>query len=102
MMCIVSAFGAPVTEPQLRPSGVLIQPITAASVSPRKAGPPESPVQAPAELPLPAVNEGFDEIERQVGVEQRRQHGPDRKMERQEAAERGLRPVFDKADQSGQ
>ena len=54
-----------------------------------------------AELPLPAVDEGLDEIERQVGVEQRRQRGPDRKMQGQEAAESGLRPALDKAGQSG-
>ncbi len=54
-----------------------------------------------AELPFAAVGQGLDEIERQIGVKQRRQRGPDRKMQGQEAAERGLRPALDPADQSG-
>ena len=44
-----------------------------------------------AELPFAAVGERLDEVERQIGVKQRRQRGPDRKMQGQKAAERGIR-----------
>ena len=34
-----------------------------------------------AELPFAAVDQRLDQVERQIGVEQRRQHGPDRGMQ---------------------
>ena len=51
-----------------------------------------------AKLPFAAVGQGLDEVERQIGVKQRRQRGPDREMQRQKAAERGrgrrsIRPI---------
>ena len=54
-----------------------------------------------AERPFPAVGHGLDEIERQIGVEETWQRGPDREMQRQKPAECGLRPTLDPADQSG-
>ncbi len=54
-----------------------------------------------AELPFAAVGQRLDQIERQIGVKERRQRGPDREMQRQEAAESRLRPAFDKTDQPG-
>ncbi|MEI9805951.1 MAG: hypothetical protein WDN48_18225 [Pseudolabrys sp.] len=35
-----------------------------------------------AELPFTAINQRFDQIERQIGVKYRRQRGPDRDMQR--------------------
>src|SRR5665811_258177 len=37
-----------------------------------------------AELPFAPVNQCLDQVERQIGVEQRRQRGPDRGMQSQE------------------
>ena len=53
------------------------------------------------ELPFAAIGEGLDEIERQVGVKQARQRGPNREMHGQEGAECRLRPALDPADQPG-
>ncbi len=53
-----------------------------------------------AELPLAAIGQGLDEVERQIGVKERRKRGPDREMQRQEAAERGLRPALDQAQET--
>ena len=50
-----------------------------------------------AELPLAAVDQRLDQVERQIGVEQRRQRGPDRGMQRHKGGEglgrRGGDPV---------
>src|SRR5205823_6027212 len=42
-----------------------------------------------------------DEIERQIGIEQRRQGSPNQKMQREERAEGGPRALLDRGDQSG-
>ena len=52
------------------------------------------------ELPFAAVDEGFDQIERQIGVNERRQDAPDDKMHGQEAAEGGSRLALDPTDES--
>ncbi len=53
-----------------------------------------------AEHPFAAVGQRLDQIERQVGVEERRQRGPDGKMERQKRAKRRVRAARDPADQA--
>ena len=55
-----------------------------------------------AELPFSAVGQRLDEIERQVGVEQCRQRGPDREMQGQEAAEAARGRRLDPADKPGE
>ena len=54
-----------------------------------------------ADLPFAAIGERLDEIERQVGIEECGQRGPDDEMQGQEAAESGPRPALDPTDQSG-
>ncbi len=54
-----------------------------------------------AELPFAAVGESLDQVERQVGVEQRRQRGPDHEMQREEGGESGLRRLLDPVDEAG-
>ena len=53
-----------------------------------------------AELPFAAIGQRLDQIERQVGVEQRRQRGPDHEMQRQERGERRPRRRLDPVDEA--
>ncbi len=53
-----------------------------------------------AELPFAPIGQGLDEIERQVGIKQRRQDGPDEKMQREDNAEGRLWAALDGSDQS--
>ena len=54
-----------------------------------------------AELPLAAIGQRFDQVERQVGVEQGRQRGPDREMQSEERGERRPRRRLDPVDEAG-
>ena len=54
-----------------------------------------------AELPFAAVDHGLDHIERQVEIDQRRQHRPDQPVNNEEASESRLRAAFHRIDQSG-
>ena len=51
------------------------------------------------ELPFAAIGQRLDEIERQIGIEQRRQRGPDDNVQRQEHGEGRLRTTLDGGDQ---
>ncbi len=53
-----------------------------------------------AELPLPPISQRLDQVERQVGVEQGRQRGPDHEMQRQERGERRPRRRLDPIDKA--
>jgi len=53
-----------------------------------------------AELPLAPVGQRFDEIERQIGIDQRRQRRPNQEMQDEERAEGRLRAALDAGDQS--
>ena len=53
-----------------------------------------------AELPFAAVGQGLDQVERQVGVEQRRKRGPDHEVQGEEGGERGPRVAFHRIHQS--
>ena len=53
-----------------------------------------------AELPFAAVGQRLDQVERQVGVEQRRQRGPDHEMQSEERGERRPRRRLDPVDEA--
>jgi hypothetical protein len=53
-----------------------------------------------AELPFAAVGESLDQVERQIGVEERRQRGPDHEMQGEEGGERRPRRLLDPVDEA--
>ena len=53
-----------------------------------------------AQLPFAAIGQRLDQIEWQIGIEQRRQRRPNDDMQREEGGKGGLRPALDDGDQS--
>ena len=53
-----------------------------------------------AELPFAAICQRLDQVERQVGVEERRQRGPNHEMQRQERGKRRPRRLLDPIDEA--
>ncbi len=50
------------------------------------------------ELPLPAISQRLDQIERQIGVKQRRKGGPNRRMQEQNSRQSAPGGCYDPVD----